>query len=133
MNYVLTYGSLRKGMSNHGFLHTANFIDYVEIPGYTMVSFGAFPALVPGQGPGCQDVVAELYEVDDSTLRSLDMLEGYPDFYQRGEVYAGHYGYAWIYFIPDPELLDNPIVYSGDWSGSHRGLYEQGRRQVHTA
>lgn len=74
-------------------------------------------------------VKGEMYEINDETLRRLDILEGHPDHYRRqqtrvvtkkGEVYE-----CVAYFLEDPEMLNEvtnglgkTFVYvkDGDWT-----------------
>lgn len=110
MNKVAVYGSLRKNMGNHGFLVNAKHLSTEEIKGFRMYSLGGFPAVLYNGGQNT--VTVEVYEVDDDTFESLDMLEGYPRFYDRDEVDTSQ-GSAWIYYHHTPP--SDVIVDSGDW------------------
>lgn len=109
---VYVYGSLRAGMGNHRLLREAEFVREHVIYGYTMISFGAFPALVP---TGKSHAVVEQYRVNEEEFQRLDMLEGYPHFYDRCLLDTPDGEVAWVYFIDDQELLNRGVVEHGDW------------------
>lgn len=106
---VAVYGSLKAGFGNHRVLGDSELVGPQRLSGWDMYSMGSFPAIVPGEG----DISVEIYKVgSDSIAGNLDMLEGYPSFYNRIEVETG-FGLAWIYYqdTPPTELM----VVSGDW------------------
>jgi gamma-glutamylcyclotransferase (GGCT)/AIG2-like uncharacterized protein YtfP len=118
---VAVYGSLRKGLGNHGLLQGSEFIGTGKVSGYGMYSLGGFPAM---SNVGAKsDAVVEVYSVDEVTMARLDRLEGYPSFYNRslvavlldeGEGGVATYASAWMYHID--EAFDNKdFVASGDW------------------
>lgn len=94
------YGSLRQGMRNHDLLKTSPLIETktITVP-FKMVSFGGYPALIPDENRN-HDVVFEIYEVNNDVYRNVEMLEGYPDFYQKAWQTDGGFEY---YFVPDVE------------------------------
>lgn len=114
--YVAVYGSLRKGMGNHRLLESNDsvFVKDIEVSGYTMVSLGGFPALIPTGVHSPGPIKAEVYQVDGAGFSALDMLEGYPNFYDRCLIDSEGEP-TWIYFIDDEELLSRPVVEDGDW------------------
>ena len=79
---IAVYGSLRKGMGNHGLISHSTMIERrtVQLP-YKMISLGGFPGLVKDETPN--DIVIELYEVDQPTYARVERLEGYPTFYDK--------------------------------------------------
>ena len=110
---VAVYGSLKKGFGNNQLLGDSELkgVDKT-LPEWTMYSMGGFPCIT--EEPGTS-IHIEVYEVDEQVFRRLDMLEGYPSFYNRKEIET-QYGTAWIYYIKDKSstmLLDN--VESGEW------------------
>lgn len=110
---VAVYGSLRKGLGNHDVIqHTdTKFVGEDTISGWTMRSYGGFPYIHPGDGT----IKVEVYQVSDDCLKeNLDVLEGYPSFYNRKKVDT-KYGKAWIYFIENETHDAYPLVESGDW------------------
>jgi gamma-glutamylcyclotransferase (GGCT)/AIG2-like uncharacterized protein YtfP len=105
-------------MGNHGYLTESEYVGTQPIKGnYSMVSLTGFPGVIEHEG-GNTDIIVELYAVDDSTLRSLNALEGYsgPDrnnFYDRVTVET-EFGDAFMYTLTE-EYLSRPLVESGDW------------------
>lgn len=95
---VFVYGSLKNGFHNHRLLEQSKFLGVASGEGYRMVSLGSFPGLLHGD----KTVVGELYEVDDNTFKSLDRLEGHPEFYKRLERPfddGEEVHHAWVYLI----------------------------------
>lgn len=113
MTRVLVYGSLMSGQGNHRFLAGARFVAIAHTePVFTLVSLGAFPALVAG---GATSVRGELYEVDDATLTALDRLEGAPTFYRRELVPLRGGARVFAYVLASRAERRHDIVESGDW------------------
>lgn len=110
MNKVMVYGSLRRGMGNHGVIEPGQFLGFDVVEGFNMHSYGAYPYVTHGNGA----VTVEVYEVDCTTMGRLDTLEGYPSFYNR-ELRMTKHGEAWIYFIDDEEDDFYDKVEDGDW------------------
>lgn len=112
---VFVYGTLKKEFYNHNVIKRSNgrFIgDAITDPIFTMVSLGAFPAVIPN---GDTTIKGELYETD--SLEFLDRLEGYPSFYNRKvvSVKVGDKDYlATMYYI-DTIQEHSGIVESGEW------------------
>lgn len=78
---VFVYGTLRRGEPNHHLLDARMLLRAGRTePRFTLVSLGAFPAMIDG---GETAVVGEVYDVDAVTLAALDRLEGHPRFYRR--------------------------------------------------
>ena len=112
-NLVFVYGSLKQGYHNHDVIafdfdnHARNKgYDYLgktkTVDKFTMYDMGSFPAISFDENG--KHVTGELYAVDDATLDLIDVLEGYPDHYDRKEVeLEGIEVKAWIYFYKEPE------------------------------
>ena len=114
-NIVAVYGSLKQGLGNHRLLEhsSASFLGKHQTkPEYTMLHLGGFPGLVKaGETP----IQCELYSVDEDTMQRLDLLEGYPRFYDREQIETEH-GDAWIYFLADGTGYGRRrVVESGNW------------------
>lgn len=117
---VAVYGSLRKGMGNHGLMGDSQCIGQaLMVDPATMFSNGGFPILsfsVKQEKP----ILAEIYEVDSpQIMQRLDRLEGYPEWYNRTEkefiMQDGSTVTAWIYH-QDKDFTERlPVVASGDW------------------
>lgn len=112
---VFVYGSLKRGFGNHRLLADAKFISEHSLTGpYTMVSLGGFPGVVCTPGHE-RTIHGELYVVDQTTLDSLDLLEGHPHFYERRKIVQTPYKRAWIYLLSEGYCRGNNVVESGNW------------------
>ncbi len=114
MHRVFVYGTLKKGARNSGFMATANFIGEAETDAcWKMVRFASFhapgrtyPAVEPD---GNGRIAGEIYEIDDATLRELDVLEGVGERYDRRAVFLSDGSKAMMYVSIDKARapLDN--------------------------
>ncbi len=79
--------------------------------GFSMRNMGHFPACVQDNNSE-KTILGEVWQATDETLKRLDRLEGYPNFYDRVEVdtFAGK---AWIYI--NNKAAEYPEISSGDW------------------
>jgi gamma-glutamylcyclotransferase (GGCT)/AIG2-like uncharacterized protein YtfP len=110
------YGTLRKGFGNYERLLNNKHCEFLgeqkTEPRFTMVSLGGFPGVIPG---GEQEIVIEVFQVNNPAVEErLDMLEGYPDFYQKMEVQT-NWGTANMYILDETYKRRCPVVESGDW------------------
>lgn len=113
-NRVAVYGSLKKGFGNNVLLNTAEYLGTCDTsPDWTMYSLGGFPCIVP---QGDTQICIEVYDVDQRTMNRLDMLEGYPSFYNR-RVIDTKFGKAWIYYMDEcPDYVgEEKVVEHGCW------------------
>lgn len=105
---VAVYGTLKKGYGNHRLLVTAQPIGVGTVEGFRLYSSG-IPFLVEDKSSE-YDVHVECYEVNVQQLRSLDLLEGHPDFYERKLVDVrtdtGEMQTMWIYTYPEPRGVE---------------------------
>jgi len=114
MDKVFVYGTLKAGYGNNYLLRDATFVSagYTH-PKYDLYDLGPFPAVKRG---GNAVVHGELYEVTQKEMDSLDLLEGYPNFYNReltGVVDTeGKRHVAWIYYMDN---CRGTLVESGNW------------------
>ena len=65
---------------------------------FSMYEFGGYPAVCQN---GRHAISGEVYRVNDRHFRLLDVLEAYPDFYQRIEI-PTRWGDAWMYIVEAP-------------------------------
>jgi gamma-glutamylcyclotransferase (GGCT)/AIG2-like uncharacterized protein YtfP len=80
---------------------------------YRMISLGGFPGLLKEGTP--TEITVEVYEVtSDRIAGSLDMLEGYPSFYDRELTTLVDGRECWVYFLGD-RYNSYPVIDSGDW------------------
>jgi len=117
-NFVMVYGTLKQGFHNHEIIsydydtHSKNKgYDYLgkvnTIDRFKMYDMGSFPAIA--FDPNGKIVAGELYAVDDKTLELIDMLEGYPDHYERKEVMLDVGVEAWVYFYNPDNVTEDMI------------------------
>jgi gamma-glutamylcyclotransferase (GGCT)/AIG2-like uncharacterized protein YtfP len=69
-----------------------------------------YPYVKVGDG----EIVVELYEISQKILDNLDVLEGYPDLYNRELVQVGNVS-AWIYIFTEENQRSAIEISSGDW------------------
>jgi gamma-glutamylcyclotransferase (GGCT)/AIG2-like uncharacterized protein YtfP len=114
------YGTLRTGEGNDRLwrgLATGGEIDTVQ--GYRLVTNGGFPYALPCGGQS--STIEIVIPIDDSEaqrqMRSrLDMLEGYPSFYDRVIVTTDSGKRCWMYTPVCPSEYERlPAVYGNDW------------------
>ena len=93
--YVFVYGTLKRGHGNHYWMpEDAELIGKDTLKNFNIYDLGPFPAVVPEIG---EYVIGELWEVE--SLENLDILEGYPELYNR-KVVKTQSGYdAWVYYM----------------------------------
>lgn len=74
--HVFVYGTLKRGGSNHHYLHDQKFLSEARsVPGYTLYQPADYPGLVID--PADQDgVTGEVWEISPACLSALDELEG---------------------------------------------------------
>jgi gamma-glutamylcyclotransferase (GGCT)/AIG2-like uncharacterized protein YtfP len=81
-------------------------------PNFTLVNLGLFPAMI---NKGNTSIRGEIYEVDDNTLRTLDSLEGHPNYYVRGKIQLQNGMEADAYVLPNRWIDSQSKIASGDW------------------
>lgn len=123
---VAVYGSLRQGLHNHRLLQAID-VEYLG-KGLTnntalLYNLGAFPAITqPTLNRGAEKIVVEVYAVGEQTFKSLDRLEGYPDFYDREQVGVtldnGDTHEAWVYFLHNERGV---VIAANDWKAYKEG------------
>ena len=61
MQYIFTYGTLKRGYRNHKYIEKAKFISDASIEGFYMFDLGRYPGIYEGAGI----IYGEIYEIDD--------------------------------------------------------------------
>jgi gamma-glutamylcyclotransferase (GGCT)/AIG2-like uncharacterized protein YtfP len=85
---IFVYGSLMKNCYNHDYyLQGQKYLGQAILFGYALYNLGSFPGIIPDQEG---KVRGEVYEIDDSTLARLDILEG------NGSLYIRQTAQVWI-------------------------------------
>jgi len=98
-NYVFVYGTLQQGCGNHAHYlsHSKYLGKAVTVAGNLLLTNstgGGFPYALYNKTCSWGDIIGEVYEVDNTTLLSIDRLEQHPSWYRRHRVQV--------------ELLDTP-------------------------
>lgn len=110
------YGTLRKGFGNYQRILEGTDSEFLGterayIP-FKMVSLGGFPGLVPSNDT---KITLEVFRINNPAIeRQLDLLEGYPDFYEKTKI-ATQWGEANIYYLHSERYKNYPVIPSGDW------------------
>jgi gamma-glutamylaminecyclotransferase len=114
LHRIFVYGSLRRGLGNHGQLAGATFDGTATTrPGFRLYDLGAFPGMV-AVGNGL--VVGEVYLVDHELLERLDWFESHPRWYRRTPIHLNDGSSAEAYLLELRHVEDRPEVSSGDWA-----------------
>jgi len=104
---VAVYGTLKEGLGNHRYLESSKKIANVvtRLPYRLCAEENSLPYLITGTHADGHNVNMELYEVSTPALKSIDGLEGHPDFYERTKITVcenlndkSSYS-AWVYFV----------------------------------
>lgn len=126
--FVAVYGTLKQGGSNHYLLKKGTLVCKGVVRGFTMHSLGGFPGVHKTRDQA-NAVKVEVYEVDATTLRNLDRLEGTnPDnltdknnLFNRVDV-ADEFmpptddSYFELFmYVPNFDVTMRPTIWTGDW------------------
>jgi len=81
---VFVYGTLKRGFYNQSYLEDSHFIgEAITKDKYPMVKMEEyFPYLINDKNTG-NYIKGEVFEITNTTLKKLDILEGYPALYTR--------------------------------------------------
>lgn len=81
---VFVYGTLKRGYSNNGLLKRATYLGKAStVAKWSMIGTNmAFPYLLKYDNAGGNHVIGEVYECDETTIKTLDTLEGVPNHYR---------------------------------------------------
>jgi gamma-glutamylaminecyclotransferase len=117
-NLVAVYGTLKIGKGNHGLLSNSIYMGTARTKDLMRLCVVSLPYLVRGESEEGKNVLVELYYVDDSTLASLDRLEGHPVYYKREK----------MKFTPDESIFSNEVeawVYMVDERYDNKKYYDE--------
>jgi gamma-glutamylcyclotransferase (GGCT)/AIG2-like uncharacterized protein YtfP len=112
---LFVYGTLKRGGCRHGPLAGQRFLGETRSrPMYALYDLGNYPGLTMDADAG-QAVHGEVYEVEETLLSWLDIVEGSPDWFKREPIeVAGFSEPVWAYFYQgDPASV--PRIASGRW------------------
>lgn len=111
---VFVYGTLKRGHSNHHWLAGATFLGRRLLRGGRLYDLGPYPMAVLSTDK--QAVIhGELFAVTQEGLARLDLLEGYPSFYERSQLILSTGQTAWVYHGLQEQVGDAPTIPLGDW------------------
>ena len=79
---LFVYGTLKRGLTNHGMLQAAPFLEEVWLDGLNLHDLGPFPMAI-ASGDRSHRLHGELYAVPPAQLQALDRFEGAPRLYRR--------------------------------------------------
>jgi gamma-glutamylcyclotransferase (GGCT)/AIG2-like uncharacterized protein YtfP len=100
-NLVAVYGTLKRDYSNYwSYLVGSRFVGSGNTVEKYPLLVGSLPYLIDEVGTG-HNVSVDVFAVTDSKLKSLDVLEGHPNWYQRRQRMVNVGGkemLCWIYF-----------------------------------
>jgi len=113
---VFVYGTLKADCYNHHTLGKGKLVGKgATETKYTMVDLGAFPGVL--KDLPTSTIKGEVYKVNN--LASLDILEGYPTFYNRTKVNVDTEDKsvsAWMYYLNDQDrYVYTKVIPSGVW------------------
>ena len=103
-HYVFVYGTLKKGFQYHHLIENSTFIGTAKTKKKYAMYQNDYPCVVKNEAVSF--IYGEVYSVEDSTLKNLDLLEGHPDSYCREQVQVmldidSLIMSAWLYFNSD--------------------------------
>lgn len=115
---VFVYGTLKSGFYNNRCIEGGKLIATGNTRNkYGMKHLGSFPGI--DMSVEVSQIHGEVWEVShDMLLHSLDMLEGYPSFYDRAIVSIEtdtETVQAWMYFLANPKDYTNQYIADGVW------------------
>ena len=116
---IFVYGTLLSGLERSYVLDGSEFIGEAIVGGAKLYDLGYYPGIKKGDGA----VVGELYEVDDITLETLDMIEGFDStnlnnsLYHRSEIKIilpniTTKVFAYFYNLP---VVESMLIDDGDY------------------
>jgi gamma-glutamylcyclotransferase (GGCT)/AIG2-like uncharacterized protein YtfP len=112
---VFVYGTLKSGRTNHEVLAGNTQVGRATIKGtFDFVNLGWYPAVIEHDKAAEREIGGEVWEIDQDTLATLDMIEGHPSFYERRKVRTSLGFNAWCYFLT-PDFGDRPHVTTLFW------------------
>jgi len=99
---LFVYGTLKRGYTNHHYLSGSKFLGRATTKDKFALYSDGIPYLL--KHPPVSRIKGELYEVDEETLKRVDVLEGHPHAYRREKIQViienGDEVEAWAYFYP---------------------------------
>ncbi len=123
---VFVYGSLKRGMANHGQLDGAACWGPATVPGFALYDLGPFPMAVACGEPGCA-IHGECFVVSAAQLERLDRFEGVPRLYERQRHQLRSGEEVWVYVGRAQQVRHVRRLVDGCWRGPAPEFKRQGR------
>jgi gamma-glutamylcyclotransferase (GGCT)/AIG2-like uncharacterized protein YtfP len=82
MKKIFVYGTLLKGLERNSALDSSRYLGPALIKA-RLFDLGSYPGVAEGD----EDVIGEIYEVDEQTLNNLDAIEGYSESAPESSLY----------------------------------------------
>lgn len=102
---VFVYGTLQSRAQTIRSLRESQDEEFVGLTEtadhYQMYDLGHFPGVTLCDQSQGHPVSGELWRVTDVVMQELDVIEGYPDFYDKMLIETT-LGQAWMYYLPKP-------------------------------
>ena len=89
MTKIGVYGTLKKGEANHHILKNCEYLGDRILQNVAITDRSGFPFAFKKKGYRTR---VEVYKVNQSTLETIDYLEGHPDWYKREKIDG-----IWVY------------------------------------
>lgn len=118
---VFVYGSLKRGMANHGQLGGARWLGQARLRGLALYDLGPFPMAVASNAVDAW-VHGEVHEVDATQLAALDRFEGAPRLYERERWRLEDGRAVWVYVGRQRQVRHVQRIRSGLWRGPAPGF-----------
>lgn len=84
---IFVYGSLKAGEYNHIYLDNATFLYHAQTSDkFAMVGDGCLYPHILGESDKGHHIIGEVYEIDEDTKETIDILEGAPLHYIEREI-----------------------------------------------
>ena len=113
---MFVYGTLKIGERNNKLIIDERFIAATDVRDMVLINKPDYPYAIDRKG---RKIHGELYQISEECLEQLDVLEGYPEYYDRKIVNTDD-GRAWIYYLNDAKeakQLENKYGIAGEWDG----------------
>lgn len=123
---VFVYGSLKRGMANHGQLDGARWLGEAQLQGLALYDLGPFPMAVISND---DDAVlqGEIHAVTAPHLQALDRFEGVPRLYERQAWRLEDGRRVWVYVGRAEQVRHVNRIASGRWNGPTPGFRRSAR------
>lgn len=123
---VFVYGSLKRGMANHGQLDGARWLGEAQLQGLALYDLGPFPMAVISNDDAAV-LQGEIHAVTAPHLQALDRFEGVPRLYERQAWRLEDGRRVWVYVGRAQQVRHVNRIASGRWNGPTPGFRRSAR------